>query len=229
MELAAGPAFSRDYHSSEIWKQQITWRGATCWKCPLDLWSYQQIICATRPDTIVECGVAMGGTTLYLADVLNLLGQGCVIGIDQQIESIDPQVLHHPRITILQGNSVAPDILSAVATRIKGSRTMVILDSDHDTKHVLAELRAYADFVAVGCYLVCEDGILDRPDLPRLSGYAGPYAALEQFLSARNDFTQCDACVLGATFNPNGYLLRTTASVCYRTDNAPPPVHPATE
>lgn len=210
MEVPAGPLFSREFHLSEIWKQQITWRGVTCWKCPLDLWSYQQILFATRPEAVIECGVAMGGTTLYLADLLNMLGQGLVCGIDRNLQPLDPRAAQHPRVTLIEGDTVDPSVRALAAARVRGLRTMVILDSDHDTGHVLAELRAYADLVTPGCYLVCEDAILDRPDVPSVSGYAGPFAAVKQFLAERADFVLHDACVLGATFNPSGYLRRTT-------------------
>lgn len=210
MEVPAGPLFSREFHWSEIWKRQITWRGVTCWKCPLDLWSYQQIVFATRPEAIVECGVAMGGTALYLADLLDLIGRGLVCGVDRSLQALDPRAARHPRVTLIEGDSVDAAVRARVADRVRGLRTMVILDSDHETPHVLAELRAYADLVTPGCYLVCEDAVLDRPDLPSVGGYAGPHAALQQFLAARPDFVPDDGCVLGATFNPNGYLLRTT-------------------
>lgn len=210
MEVPAGPTFCREFHWSEIWKHQITWRGVICWKFPLDLWSYQQIVFATRPQAVIECGVAMGGATLYLADLLDLIGEGIVCGIDKDLQLLDARTAQHPRVTVIQGDTVDPGVLELVAARVGGLRTMVILDSDHETEHVLAELRAYADLVTPGCYLVCEDAILDRPDLPSISGYCGPFRAVQQFLAGRTDFVLEDACVLGATFNPNGYLLRTS-------------------
>ncbi len=210
MEVPAGPLFSREFHWSEIWKRQITWRGVTCWKFPLDLWSYQQIVVATRPQAVIECGVAMGGTTLYLADLLDILGQGMVYAVDKDLRSIDPRAAEHPRVNVIEGSTTDPGTASLVADRVRGLRTMVILDSAHETGHVLAELRVYADLVTPGCYLVCEDAVLDRPDLPSVAVYAGPFSAIQQFLAERPDFIPQDTCVLGATFNPNGYLLRTT-------------------
>jgi cephalosporin hydroxylase len=210
MELSTGPFFSREFHRSEIWKKQITWRGVTCWKCPLDLWSYQQIIVASRPEAVIECGVASGGTTLYLADLLDILGQGGVFGIDKNLQLIDPRATQHPRVEVIEGSTTDLGTASLVAYRVRGLRTMVILDSAQETEHVLAELRTYADLVTRGCYLVCEDAVLDRPDLPSVGAYAGPFGAIQQFLAERTDFIQHDECVLGASFNPNGYLLRTS-------------------
>jgi cephalosporin hydroxylase len=208
MELTAGLVFSREFHWSQMWKHSITWRGVTCWKCPLDLWSYQQILAATRPQAIVEAGVAMGGSALFLADVCELLGGGQVYGIERDVTMFDPRAAAHPRIELITGDTCDPGVHARIAAAVRGLRTMVILDSDHDTPHVLAELRQYADLVTPSCYLICEDGILDRPDGPSVAGYAGPAAAIEAFLAERQDFRPQRECVLGATFNPEGYLLR---------------------
>ncbi len=208
MELPSGPVFSREFHWSELWKHGITWRGVTCWKCPLDLWSYQQILVATRPEAIVEAGVAMGGSALFLADVCEMLDCGIVVGVDRHLAAFDPRAAAHPRIRTIEGDSCDPRVLASVAAAVRGLRTMVILDSDHDTPHVFAELRHYADFVTPGHYLVCEDGVLDRADGPSVTGYAGPAGALRAFLAERPDFVPQRDRVLGATFNPDGYLLR---------------------
>jgi len=208
MELPAGLTFSREFHHSEIWKHHITWSGVTCWKCPLDLWSYQQILFATRPQAIVEAGVAMGGSTMFLADLCEMLGGGVVYGVDRDLTRFDPAAAAHPRIELIEGDTCDPAVFARIAAAVAGRRTMVILDSDHDTPHVLAELRSYADLVTPQCYLICEDGILDRPDGPSVSGYAGPAAAIRMFLAERPDFQPQRDRILGATFNPDGYLLR---------------------
>jgi len=135
MELELGPEFSRQFHQGEVWKNLVTWKGVSCWKCPLDLWSYQQIIYETRPEVIVECGVAMGGTTLYLADMLELTGQGTVLGIDLDFNWLHASVREHPRVELIQGSSVDPKILERVRKFIGDKRTMVILDSDHWVSH----------------------------------------------------------------------------------------------
>jgi cephalosporin hydroxylase len=208
MEVPTGSLFGREFHWSELWRQRVTWRGVACWQCPLDLWSYQQIIFATRPQAIVECGIAAGGTTLFVADLLDILGDGFVHGVDKDLASLDVRVAGHPRVRTIAGDSVDPCVIEQIRDSVRGLRTMVVLDSAHESEHVLAELRAYAGVVSPGCYLVCEDAILDRPDIPSISGYSGPFHAIQQFLAERTDFIADDACVLGATFNPGGYLRR---------------------
>ena len=208
MELPDGIAFAQSFHAAELWKHAVTWRGVPAWKCPLDLWSYQQIVARTAPDVIVECGIAMGGTTLFLADCLELLGRGEIVGVDARLDWVDAGVRAHPRVRLLEGNSTDPAIVDQVRVLVAGRRAMVVLDSDHWVSHVLAELRAYADMVTTGCYLICEDGNLDRADQPVIPGYVGPSTAVRAFLEERSDFEVDETCVLGATFNPGGYLRR---------------------
>src|SRR5688572_23263811 len=71
----------------ERWRRQadtinLTWFGHLLLKCPLDLWMYQEILVRTRPDVVVETGTYLGGSALYLASILDLLGRGDVITID---------------------------------------------------------------------------------------------------------------------------------------------------
>lgn len=208
MEVASGPSFSQEFHWSGAWQSGVTWRGVCALKCPLDLWSYQQILFDTRPGLIIECGVAGGGTTLFLADLLHLLGGGLVLGIDRSLAAVAESVVHHPYVRLIEAPSLSENALRAARGAADGIRTMVILDSDHWVSHVYEELRHYAEFVTPGCYLICEDGNLDRPGAAVAPGYVGPHTALQHFLAERSDFVVDAARVLGATFNPNGYLRR---------------------
>ena len=58
-----------------------TW-GATSWlgvpvqKLPLDLWIYQEVVCETAPELVVETGTASGGSALFL--VLPSIWSGAV-------------------------------------------------------------------------------------------------------------------------------------------------------
>jgi cephalosporin hydroxylase len=208
MEVSSGGVFSQQFHWSGMWKDRISWRGVRCQKCPLDLWSYQQIVQLTLPEAVIECGVAFGGTTLFLADVLDLIGNGRVFGVEWDYRWLDPRVKGHHRITLIEGSTVQMETVRQVREAVEGLRTMVILDSDHSTAHVANELRTYCEFVTPGCYLICEDGNLDRADAPVIQSYPGPSAAIRAFLEERPDYAPQDSCVLGSTFNPGGYLLR---------------------
>jgi cephalosporin hydroxylase len=207
-ESAAIDAFHRAYY--DAWEKgqgslDLSWFGYRAIKSPLDLWIYQEIIVALRPDVIVECGTASGGSALFLASNFDLLGHGDVVTIEIAER---PPMPRHPRITRLHGSSVDESILAEVRRRTAGKRVMVILDSDHSEAHVAAELRAYRDIVSVGSLLIVEDTNVNghpvRPDYG-----PGPMEALDGFLAANPDY-EVDSSYerLMLTMNPRGYLRR---------------------
>ena len=211
-EISTTSAFHRLYY--DIWKMgkadgrgtiSLSWFGHRTLKSPMDLWTYQEILVETRPDLVVETGTRFGGSALYLAAILDLLGHGLVVSIDIQAEKGRPT---HRRIEYLLGSSVDPPIVERVRRMAAGKRVMVILDADHSASHVAAELAAYHDLVSVGCYLVVEDGNVNgHPVLPEWG--PGPTEAMEAFLADRDDFVaDLDRERFLLTLNPNGYLRR---------------------
>src|SRR4051794_4393035 len=155
--------FHRLYYgnSGRTW-MNTRWFGVTLFKCPLDLWVYQELLVELKPDLVVETGTAAGGSALYLASCMDLLGRGRVVTVDV-VER--PNLPQHDRITYLTGSSTDPAIVERVRREAETAATvMVILDSDHARDHVLDELRAYASLVTPGSYLVVEDtNINGRP------------------------------------------------------------------
>jgi cephalosporin hydroxylase len=138
---------------------------------PADVVAVQEIVWSTRPQLVVETGVARGGSLALYASILELLGEGEVLGIDIDIRAHNRTAIEaHPlakRITLLEGSSVAPDVVGAVQARAAAvERVMVVLDSDHSHDHVLAELRAYAPMVSVGQFLVVADTMVEEMPTP---------------------------------------------------------------
>jgi cephalosporin hydroxylase len=176
------------------------------WKCPLDLWVYQEIMFERRPDVVVECGTAAGGSALFLASVCDLLGHGRVVSVDVEARAGRPA---HPRIKYVLGSSVAPQVVGEVRAEVDGARrVMVILDSDHRREHVLGELGAYAGMVTPGDYLIVEDtNVNGHPVLHHFG--PGPMEAVAEFLNGRDDFVaDREREKFFLTFNPRGYLRR---------------------
>jgi cephalosporin hydroxylase len=176
------------------------------YKNPLDLWIYQELVSAVKPQLIVETGTAWGGSALFLATVCDAIGSGEIMTIDTIVRSDRPR---HDRITYVEGSSTAPETLELVARRAdRAAPVMVFLDSDHSRDHVLEELRAYADVVTPGSYLVVEDTNLNGH--PVESGFGpGPMEAVHGFLAERQDFAvDVDQEKFFLTFNPSGYLRR---------------------
>lgn len=201
----------RAFHELYYARKEQTWRntywlGVPVQKCPLDLWIYQEIIYETRPELIIECGTANGGSALYLASICDLLGYGGVVTIDITPHVGRPQ---HPRITYLTGSSISPRMIEYVKKLAAGAKTvMVILDSNHHKDHVLHELKTYSPLVTPGCYLIVEDTNLNgHPVVPDFG--PGPWEAVEEFLHQNHDF-EVDKSreKFMVTASENGYLKR---------------------
>lgn len=149
----------------------------------------------------------MGGA-LFLASMCDLVGRGEVITIDIRDRVRDQNILTHPRITKITGNSVSEETLRKVMKIAKGKKGMVILDSSHEKDHVFKETDLYSQFVSLGNYLVIEDTNLNGH--PVEPGWGeGPMEAVKAFLKNRKDFKidrTREKFLL--TFFPNGFLKR---------------------
>ena len=207
-ESAAADAFHRAYY--EAWmdgqgSMDLAWFGYRTMKSPNDLWAYQEIIAETKPEVVVECGTAFGGSSYFFASMFDLLQRGEVITIDVEERGNQPV---HPRITRLVGSSTDPLIVSDVKRRIGRKRTMVVLDSDHSEAHVAAELAAYHSIVSPGCFLIVEDtDINGHPVLPDHG--PGPMEAVEAFLPTAPQFIVDESRErFMLTLHPRGYLKR---------------------
>jgi cephalosporin hydroxylase len=176
----------------------FTWMGRPVIQLPEDLIRVQEAIYRLRPTVIVETGVAHGGSLIFYASLLKAMGHGRVIGIDIEIRphnrrAIEKHELAH-LITLVEGSSTASAVVQQVRTLLRpDDRVFVMLDSNHSKEHVLAELKAYADLVTRGSYMVAADGIMaDLGAAPRTNpdwSWNNPRAAVEEFLSARPDFS----------------------------------------
>ena len=180
--------------------------GVPTLKCPLDLWVYQEILWELHPDLIVECGTASGGSALYLATLLDVIGRGRVVTIDIEARPGWPT---HDRVEYVTGSSTDPTVTERIVAASEAEGTvMVILDSDHSESHVKKELEIYAPIVTVGSYLVVEDTNVNGH--PVSSGFGpGPWEAVEDFLDQTEDFVVDEAREkFFLTFNPRGFLRR---------------------
>jgi len=184
--------------------QRTSWMGVPCLKCPLDLWIYQEIIFELRPDLIIETGTNLGGSALYLAHLLDIVGKGAVVTVD--IAALPRPA--HPRITYLQGSSADERLIAAAIEDRPRDVCLVILDSDHTEAHVARELELLAPLVTRGSYLIVEDtNINGHPTYPTFG--PGPFEAVAAFLPRHPEF-EIDRSreKFLMTFNPSGFLRR---------------------
>lgn len=192
--------FHKLFCESKVW-ENTSWLGVPALKCPFDMWIYQEIICQTRPDVIIECGTYKGGSALFMASIFDLIGNGEVITIDISAQGQPP----HPRIIYLSGSSTDSKTVEAVRASLKPSaRVMAILDSDHRKAHVLNEMRIYGNLVTDGQYLIVED-----TNHAQLGVAGGPLEAVEEFLAENGGFTVDKLREkFYITFNPGGFLKK---------------------
>lgn len=211
--------------ADQTWRT-VTWMGVPALKLPLDLWALQEIVFETRPGLILETGVHRGGTTLYLASLLDLIDEGEVVGVDVDLSQVDPRVRAHPRIRLLEGDSTSAEVAAAVQAAASGRRVMIDLDASHRAETVSAELRSLAPLVSPGCYLVVEDtAIRDQPVLADFG--PGPGEALAEWLASGVPFdVDRSRERMLATLNRGGYLRRRGELAAVGPD-APPPSGPA--
>jgi cephalosporin hydroxylase len=148
----------------------FSWLGRPMIQLPMDAMAMQEIIWSVKPDLIIETGIAHGGSLILSASVLELIGHGEVLGVDIEIRPHNRKAIEeHPlskRISMIEGSSIAPDVISQVKARAAGKKKILVcLDSNHTHEHVLAELEAYAGLVSVGSYCVVFDThVEDMPD-----------------------------------------------------------------
>ena len=199
--------FHTKYYYSKVWAETY-WMGKHVFKCPLDLWVYQEMIFELKPELIIETGTFHGGSALFFANLFDIMGHGLVITID--VDKM-PDLPVHGRIIYLEGSSLSDKILGKVKEYAAGkSNVIVFLDSDHRCEHVLQELEVYSKFVSKGSYIVVEDSNLNGH--PVYSGFGqgpGPTEAIEKFMKSNKEF-KIDKSKekFHLTFNPNGYLKK---------------------
>jgi cephalosporin hydroxylase len=147
-----------NYDYAYLW----SWLGVPIIQLPADVMATQEVIWATKPDVIIETGVARGGSVLFMASLLELIGKGKVIGVDIEIRAHNrDSIKYHlmaKRVVLIEGSSTDPAVVGKVRKEIpEDTSVMVVLDSDHSRMHVLEELRRYGPLVTSGCYLVVAD------------------------------------------------------------------------
>lgn len=213
------------------------WLGRPIIQYPQDIHAMQELIWATRPDVIIETGIAHGGSLILSASMLAMLdycdaqtqrtpllpgvSNRRVIGVDIDIRAHNRKEIEaHPLshlITMIQGSSIAPDIIEQVRQAAgDAKRVLVCLDSNHTHDHVLAELEAYAPMTSVGSYCVVFDTVIE--DMPaelcanRPWGQGNsPKSAVRSWLPQHPEFEQDFALQhkLQITVAQDGFLKRT--------------------
>jgi len=206
---------------------KFSWLGRPIIQEPQDIVCLQEVIWNTKPDLIIETGIAHGGSMVLSASMLAMLDfekyipNRKVIGIDIEIREHNLKALvAHPLrkyFHMFESSSTDPVTVNMIK-EIAGlaNTVMVILDSDHTHKHVLAELNAYGSLVTKGSYCVVFDtGIEDTPTelcfgRPWGKGNS-PGSARSQYLKENPEMFEIDLNIdakMAPVSNPESWLRR---------------------
>lgn len=215
-----------DRANARKYSYHFEWMGRPIIQYPQDVLAMQELIWSIKPDLIIETGIAHGGSLIFSASMLEL-NAACggpkdaeVLGIDIDIRAHNRAAIDaHPmsrRISMIQGSSIAPDIVAQVEAKARGKqRVLVSLDSNHTHEHVLAELEAYAPLTSVGSYCVVFDTVIEDmpadmfPDRPWGPGN-NPKTAVWSYLKDHPEF-EIDWAMdhkLMISVAPDGWLKR---------------------
>ena len=197
----------------------FSWLGLPIIQYPQDMLAVQEIIWSVKPQLVIETGIARGGSLIYSASLLELIGgDGVVVGIDVDIREPNRRAIEaHPlahRIRMIEGSAIDPEVVTAAAAFARpGGGVVVLLDSHHTHDHVLRELELYSPLVEAGGYIVVFDTIIEHmpsgsyPDRDWDIGN-NPATAVDAFLAGSDRFEvdrDVDAKLL-ISMAPGGYL-----------------------
>lgn len=219
--------FCKKFHvavSKYDYAYNLNWMGVPILQLATDIISLQEIIWKVKPDLIIETGLAYGGSLIFSASMLELLGKdGLALGIDIEIREHNRRAIEnhsmYKRIKLIEGSSTDQDVIRQVEEIAKNKRSvLVLLDSNHTHTHVSKELELYSKFVTVNSYIIVFDTIIEfldndleniRPQ--RLWGVGNnPWTAAQDFLKS-NDCFEIDTSITEKTVftsAPGGYLKR---------------------
>lgn len=204
--------YNYQYNFNWLWRPII--------QIPQDIVAMQEVIWEVKPDLIIETGIAHGGSLIFYASMLELIGKGEILGIDIDIRKHNRKKIEKhkmfKRIKMIEGSSIDKKVIKKVVSIVKKhKKIMVCLDSLHTHKHVLEELNLYSRFVSPGSYLIVFDTIIEYmpkgffKDRPWDKG-SNPATAVKAFLKKNKNFI-VDGKIenkLLITAAPGGFLKR---------------------
>jgi cephalosporin hydroxylase len=181
---------------------QHEWCGVPIIRLPDDIVLLQEIVWHTRPSFIVETGIARGGSLVLSSSLMSLAGlTPRVLGLDISIYPHAQMALDGApfanHIETWEGDSSSDEAVARTKAFIDATEDLgpglLILDSDHTHKHVIAELRALAPLLPAGSLLLVADTLVEElppghyPNRPWDKGN-NPMTAVKEFLRGSLDY-----------------------------------------
>ena len=179
---------------------QWEWCGVPIIRHPDDIVLQQEIMWNLKPKSVIETGIARGGSLTLSASLMEMVGnQSKVLGLDIQIlphasEALKPWTLDG-RIQLVECDSTSNVAVDAVNDFLMSTQTpvLLVLDSNHSHKHVLTELRVLTPMLPIGSIVMVADTIVEEmpknyyPDRPWGRG-DNPLTAVKEFLDSNPEF-----------------------------------------
>tara|TARA_Y100000768_G_C23975481_1_gene682822 strand:- start:411 stop:1100 length:690 start_codon:yes stop_codon:yes gene_type:complete len=206
---------------------RFTFKGVPIIQYPQDIVALQEIIWKTKPELIIDVGVAHGGSLLFNASNLHILNQSekkkikrKVLGIEIKLKKKNKKKILKDSLSsyidIIEGSSTDKKTQEQVLKYSKNKKKiLVILDSNHTHEHVFKELEFYSKLVSKGSYCIVFDTIIEL--MPK-NFYKdrdwdkgnNPYTAVHSFLKKNKKFVIDETIQnkLEITAALDGYLKR---------------------
>jgi len=208
----APDSYHRWYFENQVFAK-VRYFGYETAKSVSDLWNYQEIITGLKPTLIVETGTHAGGSALYFSHLLKSLGgHRHLLSIDISHDRLVPDLLHLPGVEFMLSNSHSTHVSQRIQALQKEffGPMFVILDSDHNKKHVLAEMIMLREVMRTDDYLIVEDSNINGH--PVLPGWGlGPFEAIQEYEEMYpHDYRHDEERErkFGFTFAVRGFLIR---------------------
>ena len=195
-----------DTYTLERGHHKLLYKDVPIIKCPFDYVIYQMILWEVKPDLIIEIGTNWGGSALYFADLLDIIGHGEIHTIDIE-DMACAEVKKHPRIKFFKEGYQHYDLKNAEGFE----KIIVIEDGSHTYGDVIETISKFSSVVNKDSYLIVEDGIIDKLGWKRKYN-GGPNKAIKEFILGNKNYIidrkWCDLFGINATFTTNGFLKK---------------------
>jgi cephalosporin hydroxylase len=175
-----------------------TWLGRPIIKYPDDIVVMQEVLNKVKPDLVIETGIAHGGSVIFTASILKMIGKKNfkVIGIDIDIRKHNlkeiKKSIYFKYLDLIEGSSIDEKIFKLVKKKIKkNKKVLVILDSDHSFKHVIKELHLYSKLVSKNSYIILPDTYIDfmpKNTFKKWKVGDNTFTALQKFIKNNSSF-----------------------------------------
>src|SRR5262245_5514928 len=188
------------------------YKGVEAFKCPMDMALYLDVLYELKPGTVIEFGSWAGGSALWLADMLTVMGLGATRVYSYDLKPVE---LRDPRISFAYcDTNCISDHISGEFMHSLPRPLLIIDDASHNYQQVLNVLRFAHRHTCKGDYIIVEDGFASVVGAEDMHGYeGGPFQATHTFLVEHPneyeiDRSRCDFYGRNVTWNPDGYIRR---------------------